>query len=85
MLSCWKNHQIAEYLDWTERTVRQTIHRWQAQGLVGLFDAARPGRKPRWQEKGLYLFFLPKYCSQMNAIEPEWHQLYYANRWRTLD
>ncbi len=71
----WKNHQIAEYLDWTERTVRQTIHRWQAQGLVGLFDAARPGRKPRWQEQGLYLFFLPKYCSQMNPIEPEWHQL----------
>jgi transposase len=49
----WKNHQIAEYLDWTERTVRQTIHRWQAQGLVGLFDAARPGRKPRWQEEDI--------------------------------
>jgi len=30
---------------------------------------------PQWQEKGLYLFFLPKYCSQMNLIEPEWHQL----------
>jgi len=25
--------------------------------------------------KGLYFFFLPKYCSQMNLIEPEWHQL----------
>ena len=29
----------------------------------------------QWQEQGLYLFFLPKYCSQMNPIEPEWHQL----------
>ncbi len=29
----------------------------------------------QWQDKGLYLFFLPKYCSQMNLIEPEWHQL----------
>ena len=28
-----------------------------------------------WEEKGLYFFFLPKYCSQMNPIETEWHQL----------
>jgi putative transposase len=29
----------------------------------------------RWEQKGLLLFFLPKYCSQMNPIEGEWHQL----------
>jgi hypothetical protein len=29
----------------------------------------------QWQDKGLYFFFLPKYCSEMNPIEPEWHQL----------
>ena len=28
-----------------------------------------------WLELGLYLFFLPKYCSEMNLIESEWHQL----------
>jgi putative transposase len=28
-----------------------------------------------WQTQGLYLFFLPQYCSQMNLIETEWHQL----------
>jgi putative transposase len=28
-----------------------------------------------WEAQGLYLFFLPKYCSQMNPIESEWHQL----------
>ncbi len=28
-----------------------------------------------WQEKGLYLFQLPKYSSSMNLIETEWHQL----------
>lgn len=28
-----------------------------------------------WQEQGLYLFQLPKYSSQMNLIEAEWHQL----------
>jgi hypothetical protein len=29
----------------------------------------------RWQEQGLYIFFLPPYCSQMNPIETQWHQL----------
>jgi transposase len=27
------------------------------------------------EEKGLYIFFLPPYCSEMNTIETEWHQL----------
>jgi hypothetical protein len=30
---------------------------------------------PRWEAQGLYLFFLPPYCSEMNPIESEWHQL----------
>ena len=30
---------------------------------------------PEWESKGLYLFFLAKYCSEMNPIESEWHQL----------
>jgi hypothetical protein len=29
----------------------------------------------QWQEQGLFLFFLPQYCSEMNRIEDEWHQL----------
>ncbi len=29
----------------------------------------------RWQEQGLFLFFLPQYCSEMNRIEEQWHQL----------
>ncbi|MEM9777012.1 MAG: IS630 family transposase [Chloroflexota bacterium] len=28
-----------------------------------------------WEAQGLYFFFLPKYCSEMNPIETEWHQL----------
>jgi transposase len=32
-------------------------------------------RWPEWESKGLYLFFLAKYCSEMNPIEGEWHQL----------
>jgi putative transposase len=29
----------------------------------------------RWQSQGLYIFFLPPCCSEMNPIEIEWHQL----------
>jgi hypothetical protein len=29
----------------------------------------------RWQEQGLFIFFLPPYCSEMNPIETQWHQL----------
>lgn len=29
----------------------------------------------QWEAMGLYLFFLPAYCSQMNPIEVEWHQI----------
>ena len=28
-----------------------------------------------WEAQGLYFFQLPKYCSEMNPIECEWHQL----------
>jgi transposase len=28
-----------------------------------------------WQEQGLFLFQLPKYSSEMNLIETEWHQI----------
>jgi len=28
-----------------------------------------------WAEQGLIMFFLPPYCSEMNPIEGEWHQL----------
>ena len=29
----------------------------------------------KWENQGLYVFFLPKYCSQMNPIELEWQHL----------
>ena len=29
----------------------------------------------RWRDQGLFLFFLPPYCSEMNRIEEQWHQL----------
>ncbi len=29
----------------------------------------------RWQAQGLLIFFLAPYCSEMNLIEGQWHQL----------
>ena len=49
----WKNAQIADCLNWAEQTVRQTIHRWQARGLVGLWDATGQGGQKRWQEEDM--------------------------------
>ncbi|MGG6297915.1 IS630 family transposase [Leptolyngbya sp. AN02str] len=28
-----------------------------------------------WQKQGLYLFYLPRYSSELNPIEGEWHQV----------
>ncbi len=30
---------------------------------------------PEWESRGLFLFFLPPYCSEMNRIELEWHHI----------
>lgn len=46
----WTTEKIAEYFDCRVETVRETIYRWRDQGLGGLWDAPRPGRRPRWQE-----------------------------------
>lgn len=42
--------KIAAFFNWNERTVRETLQRWQAKGLGGLWDAPRPGAQRRWQE-----------------------------------
>jgi transposase len=43
--------QIAEYLEWAESTVRQTIHRWNRLGLLGLWEAKGRGKKATWTEE----------------------------------
>jgi len=30
---------------------------------------------PHWENQGLYILFLPKYCSEMNPIELEWQHI----------
>ncbi len=48
----WKVEKIAVYLKWSKQTVRETIHRWKKQGLMGLWDAPR-GRKRKWMPEDL--------------------------------
>lgn len=48
-----KNEQIAKGLNWAVSTVRQTIHRWESKGLVGLWDAPGRGGKPRYLESDI--------------------------------
>ncbi len=43
----WTPHQIAEYLGWQVATARTAIHRWQQDGLYGLWDSPRSGRRPQ--------------------------------------
>jgi transposase len=43
----WTPHQIAEYLGWQVATARRAIHRWQQDGLYGLWDSPRSGRRPQ--------------------------------------
>ncbi|MBW4579056.1 MAG: transposase [Tildeniella nuda ZEHNDER 1965/U140] len=46
----------------------------QGNGTIHTRQAAQ-AEWQNWQQKGLFLFMLPKYCSEMNDIETEWHQL----------
>lgn len=49
----WYVEKIAAYFQWNVKTVRETLHRWQDKGLVGLWDAPHPGAQPRWQVEDL--------------------------------
>lgn len=42
---------LLPYLGWAQQTVRQTIKRWQVQGLGGLWEAPGRGKKRSWQEE----------------------------------
>ncbi|MEH2463547.1 helix-turn-helix domain-containing protein [Nostoc sp.] len=47
----WNVPQVVEYLGWAQQTVRQTIKRWQSQGLGGLQEAPGRGKKRSWQQE----------------------------------
>ncbi len=50
----WKVEKIAVYLKWSKQTVRETIHRWNQQGLMGLWHSPRTGGKRKWMAQDLW-------------------------------
>ncbi|WP_052672351.1 helix-turn-helix domain-containing protein [Aliterella atlantica] len=41
----WNAPQIAQFLDWHEHSVRNTLERWNTLGLGGLWEQKGRGRK----------------------------------------
>ncbi len=68
-------------MDWVAQKAEQTLAKKgritvvvQDNGSLHTSLLVRQQRE-RWQEQGLYIFFLPPYCSEMNLIESQWNQL----------
>lgn len=49
----WYIEKIAAHFNWTDQTVRETLHKWEKKGLGGLWDA--PGRVgiTKWKEEDI--------------------------------
>ena len=45
--------EIAQIFNCHEHTVRATIKRWEARGLVGLWSASGRGAKPKWKTEDI--------------------------------
>ena len=65
---------IAELASETFRTTGRITVVVQDNGSIHKSQSTRQ-QWQRWCSQGLFLFFLPPYCSQMNRIEDQWHQL----------
>jgi hypothetical protein len=77
----FKGKSYIEVMDWVAQKAAQTL---AATGRItvivqdnGSLHKSRLVQEqwPRWQEQGLFIFFLPPYCSEMNPIETQWRQL----------
>ena len=65
---------IAEQTSETFRTTGRMTVIVQDNGSLHKSELTRQ-QWQRWRDQGLFLFFLPPYCSEMNRIEDQWHQL----------
>lgn len=77
----FKSERYLEVMDWVAANAAQTLAETGRITVVvqdnGSLHTSRLSRQKwkRWEEQGLFIFFLPPYCSEMNRIEDEWHQL----------
>lgn len=77
----FKGEGYIKVMDWMAQKAAQTLAQTGRLTVVvqdnGSLHTSRLVRQQwsRWQEQGLLIFFLPPYCSEMNPIEAQWHQL----------
>lgn len=77
----FKTHSYLKVMDAQAQRAAQTLAQTgqitvivQDNGSIHTSQAVQ-AELQNWQHQGLFLFMLPKYCSEMNDIEQEWHQL----------
>jgi transposase len=77
----FKGKSYIEVMDWVAQKAAQTLAETGRITVIvqdnGSLHKSRLVQEqwPRWQEQGLFIFFLPPYCSEMNPIETQWRQL----------
>jgi putative transposase len=77
----FKGESYIKVMDWVAEKAAQTLAQTGRLTAVvqdnGSLHTSRLVRQQwsRWEAQGLFLFFLPAYCSEMNPIETQWHQL----------
>ena len=49
----WNTPAISEMFECHQHTVRKTIRRWEERGLLGLWEAAGRGAKPKCQDEDI--------------------------------
>lgn len=76
-----KKHSYLEIMNWEAEQAHQRLLKTgeitvivQDNGSSHTAKIVREKHKD-WENQGLYIFFLPKYCSEMNRIENEWLRL----------
>ncbi len=82
-LACgsFKSENYIKVIDWVAELASQTLRDTGRMTVVvqdnGSLHTSHLTRQQwqRWRSQGLFLFFLPPYCSEMNRIEDQWHQL----------
>jgi transposase len=49
----WYVEKIAEHFHWTPQTVRQVLHKWEKEGIEGLWELPGRGAKPKLKQEDI--------------------------------
>ena len=49
----WYVEKIAAHFDWTPQTIREILHKWEKQGIEGLWELPGRGCKPKYGEEDI--------------------------------